>query len=162
METAPSWWRTAPRPQDGSAKPTSTGNHVGEHRWGSSDGPHQDSAPSRQPFLWRGHQGILPMVPGPGEQRCRHYLAWFWSFWQWTNPNYPQHLPLSASTAFSNITVAQRNQLVVDLVAAETSREGAVTGSTHENQAWSLHRFSKYLHSIGIGQDVFLDSFTGS
>jgi hypothetical protein len=49
---------------------------------------------------------------------------------------------------------------MVDLVAAETSREGAVTGSTHENQAWPWCRFSKYLDSIGIGQDDFLDSFT--
>jgi hypothetical protein len=71
-------------------------------------------------------------------------------------------LPLSASTAFSNSTAAQQNQLMVDLVAAETSREGAVTGSTHKNQARLWHRFSKYLYSIRIGQDVFIDSFTRS
>jgi hypothetical protein len=62
----------------------------------------------------------------------------------------------------SNSTAAQRNQLVADLIAAETSREGAVTGGTHENHAWSWHRFSRYLESIGIGHAIFLDSFTRS
>jgi hypothetical protein len=51
---------------------------------------------------------------------------------------------------------------MADLIAAETSCEGAVTGSTHENHARSWHQFTKYLGTIGIGQDVFLDSFTGS
>jgi hypothetical protein len=35
-------------------------------------------------------------------------------------------------------------------------------GGTHENHAWSWHRFSRYLESIGIGHDIFLDSFTRS
>jgi hypothetical protein len=51
---------------------------------------------------------------------------------------------------------------VADIVAAETSREGAVTGGTHENQARSWRRFSQYLESIGLGHDIFLDSFTRS
>jgi len=51
---------------------------------------------------------------------------------------------------------------VADLVAAETAREGAVTGSTHESQVRSWRRFSKYLDSIGLGHDVFLESFTRS
>ena len=51
---------------------------------------------------------------------------------------------------------------MADLVAAETAREGAVTGSTHESQAWSWRRFSKYLDSIGLGHDIFLESFTRS
>jgi hypothetical protein len=66
------------------------------------------------------------------------------------------------STAFSNSTIAQQNQLVADLVAAETSHEGAVTGSTHENHTRSWHRFSRYLESIGIGHNIFLDSFRRS
>jgi hypothetical protein len=42
-------------------------------------------------------------------------------------------LPLAASTAFLNSTTVQQNQIVADLVAAETSCKGAVTvtGSTH-------------------------------
>jgi hypothetical protein len=71
-------------------------------------------------------------------------------------------LPLTASTAFSNSTTAQQYQLVADLVADETSHEGAVTGSTHNNHAWLWHRFSKYLGSIGISHGVFLDSFMRS
>jgi hypothetical protein len=51
---------------------------------------------------------------------------------------------------------------VVDLVADGTSREGAVTRGTHENQAQSWHRFSKYLESIQIGHEISLDSFTRS
>ncbi len=35
-----------------------------------------------------------------------------------------------------------------------------MTRSTHENHAWSWHSFTKYLGSIGIGHDVFLNSFT--
>jgi hypothetical protein len=35
-------------------------------------------------------------------------------------------------------------------------------GSKHENHAGSWRRFTKYLGTIGIGQDVFLDSFTRS
>jgi hypothetical protein len=71
-------------------------------------------------------------------------------------------LPLAASTAFSNSTTAQQNQLVAELVAAETSHEGAVMGGTHNNHAWSWHHFSKYLGSIGISHNIFLDSFTRS
>jgi hypothetical protein len=69
-------------------------------------------------------------------------------------------LPLPASKAFSNSTAAQQNQLVADCIAAETSRARAVTGSTHKNHAWSWHRFTKYLGSIGIGHNTFLNSFT--
>jgi hypothetical protein len=51
---------------------------------------------------------------------------------------------------------------VADLIAVETAREGAVTGSTHENQAQSWQRFSKYLDSIGLSHDLYLESFTRS
>jgi hypothetical protein len=63
---------------------------------------------------------------------------------------------------FSNSNTAQQNQLVADVVAAETAREGAVTGSTHENHARLWNCFTKYLAYIGLSQDVFLDSFTRS
>ncbi len=51
---------------------------------------------------------------------------------------------------------------MADLVAAEIACEGAVTGSTHKNQAWLWQQFSKYLDSIGLGHDFFLESFTRS
>jgi hypothetical protein len=51
---------------------------------------------------------------------------------------------------------------MADLITAETSREGAVMGITHKNHAWLWFQFVKYLGIIGIGQDVFLDSFTRS
>jgi hypothetical protein len=35
-------------------------------------------------------------------------------------------------------------------------------GSTQENHARLWHQFTKYLGTIGIRQDVFLDSFTRS
>jgi hypothetical protein len=71
-------------------------------------------------------------------------------------------LPFVASTAFSKSTIAQQNQLVADLVAAETSCEGAVTRSTHKNHTQLWHCFSRNLKSIGIGHNIFLDSFTRS
>ena len=71
---------------------------------------------------------------------------------------YSQWFP--ASKSFSNSTTAQQNQLVADCIAAETFPARAVTGSTHENHAWSWHRFTKYLGSIGLSHEVFLYSFT--
>ena len=62
------------------------------------------------------------------------------------------------STAFLNGTTAQQNQLVADCIAAKTSLEGTVTGSTHENHARLWHHFTKYLRTIGISNDIFLDS----
>jgi hypothetical protein len=49
---------------------------------------------------------------------------------------------------------------LADLIAAEITREGAVTGNTHESQARSWGRYLLYLESIGLGHDVYLDSFT--
>jgi hypothetical protein len=71
-------------------------------------------------------------------------------------------LPLAASTEFSNSNPSQQNQLVADLIAVETAREGEVRRSTHENHARSRQQFTKYLGSIGISHNVFLDSFTRS
>jgi hypothetical protein len=46
---------------------------------------------------------------------------------------------------------------MADLVATEVAREGAVTGGTHESQARSWKRYIKYVHSIGLSVDPFLD-----
>ena len=49
---------------------------------------------------------------------------------------------------------------MADLEAAETAREGAVTGKTHADQARAMRRWATYSESIGIKGDVFLDFFT--
>jgi hypothetical protein len=60
-------------------------------------------------------------------------------------------MPFSPSTALSNSITAKQNQLVADLVAAENASEGA-----------GRNRFTKYLTSIGLSHNIFLDSFTRS
>ena len=48
---------------------------------------------------------------------------------------------------------------MADLIAAETVREGAVTGKTHEDQARAWRKWEAYFDSIGIIEDEFLDYF---
>ncbi len=134
----------------------------GERRPGPIKSLHRHRTSSHHPLPQGRHQGALSVVPSAGKQCRGRSLAWLWLLRWWTNKNYPQILPLSASTAFSNSTTAQQNQLMADLIAAETSHEGAVTGSTHKNHAWLWHQFTKYLGTIGIGHDIFLNSFTRS
>ncbi len=47
---------------------------------------------------------------------------------------------------------------MADLAAVEAARQGAVQGSTYENQAWAWQRWNKYCESIGL-TDVYLDNF---
>mmetsp|Transcript_30867 Transcript_30867/g.65030 ORF Transcript_30867/g.65030 Transcript_30867/m.65030 type:complete len:470 (+) Transcript_30867:3029-4438(+) len=61
-----------------------------------------------------------------------------------------------------NSSAAQRNRLLADLVAAETAREGAVTGKTQEDQARAWDRWVEWCRSTGISNDVFLDEFSRS
>ncbi len=134
----------------------------GERGPGPIKSPHRHRTSSRHPLPQGRHQVVLSVVPRAEKQCCQRFLEWLWLLWQWSNEKSPQILPLSASTAFSNSTTAQQNQLMADLIAAETSREGAVTGSTNKNHAWLRHQFTKYLGTISIGHNVFLDSFTRS
>jgi hypothetical protein len=48
---------------------------------------------------------------------------------------------------------------MADLFAAEIAREGAVTGSTLEDQARAWARWKEYANSIGLEQGHFLDDF---
>lgn len=48
---------------------------------------------------------------------------------------------------------------MADLSAADVAREGAVTRATHEDQDRAWTRFSKYIKSIGIHNDPYLDDF---
>ena len=63
-------------------------------------------------------------------------------------------------TAPSQAATAQQNILVADLVAAEASRDGAVTGKTQEVQARAWVRFRSWCDSIGLVDEYFLDNFT--
>lgn len=45
------------------------------------------------------------------------------------------------------------------LAAAETAREGAVTGKTHEDQARAWRRWCEWCDEVGIIEDYFLDYF---
>ena len=49
---------------------------------------------------------------------------------------------------------------MADLAAAETAREGAVTGKTHADQPRAWSRWERYCGSIEIIEDEFLDQFT--
>ena len=49
---------------------------------------------------------------------------------------------------------------MADLNAAEVARERAVTGKTHDHEHRSWSRWTKYLESIGIHNDDFLDDFS--
>ena len=48
---------------------------------------------------------------------------------------------------------------MADLAAAETAREGAVTGKTHEDQARAERRWIEWCKSVGI-EDYFLSNFS--
>ena len=60
-------------------------------------------------------------------------------------------VPLSRTDArkFPNITAAQRDQLVADLLAAAASREGAVTGATHDDGDRAWRRWTAWCESDG-------------
>ena len=49
---------------------------------------------------------------------------------------------------------------MVDLAAAEAAREGAVTRTTHEDQARAFRRWRDWCDQIGLIEDYFLDNFT--
>ena len=49
---------------------------------------------------------------------------------------------------------------MVDLEAAETAREGAVTIKTHADQARAMQRWASYSESVGIRGDVSLNFST--
>lgn len=51
---------------------------------------------------------------------------------------------------------------MVDLATVESTRQDAVTGKTHEDEARAWKRWVEYTRSIGISQDIFLDGLTKS
>jgi hypothetical protein len=69
-------------------------------------------------------------------------------------------LPLAGSLSLQNSTVAQRNNLVSDCVAAQIAHERAVERGTHKKQTRLWERWKKYVKSIGIEDDFYLKKFT--
>ena len=51
---------------------------------------------------------------------------------------------------------------MADLSAADSARAEAVTEGTHKEQIRSWKRWIEYLTSVGIQDDLFLDTFTPS
>jgi hypothetical protein len=68
-------------------------------------------------------------------------------------------LPSSDAQPFQNCTTAQQNCLMADLPSVKAARQGAVQGSTHENQARAWRRWNEYCESIGL-TDVYLNNFS--
>ena len=67
--------------------------------------------------------------------------------------------PPSDADQFQDCTIAQQNCLVADLAAVETStRQRAVQGSTHKNQARAWRQWLEYCSSIGL-TNTYLDGF---
>eukprot|EP00957_Ditylum_brightwellii_P166582 12680293-Ditylum_brightwellii.AAC.1 len=62
--------------------------------------------------------------------------------------------------AFQNCQTAKRNCLLADLAAAETTFEGVVMGKTHKDQAWVWRQWEEYAESIGVDNDIYLDSLS--
>ncbi len=69
-------------------------------------------------------------------------------------------MPLAGSLSLKNSTVAQRNNLVSDCVAAPIAHERAVERGTHEKQTRPWERWKKYAKSIGIKDDFYLKKIT--
>ncbi len=68
-------------------------------------------------------------------------------------------LPITDSGSFQNSTPAQQNCFMADCIAAQAAIETAVTGKTHQDQAWLWKRWTTYCSWIGL-EDPFLDNFT--
>jgi len=82
--------------------------------------------------------------------------------WQRTNPNLTILVSFPDSSAFGDSTTAKQDRLLADLIAAETTREGAVTRDTHKSQARAWQRYIEYIQSVGLRHDPLLDSLTRS
>ena len=98
-----------------------------------SNGSRQRGTKIRVDFYGRERQRLQSVVSGEIGQRCGRSLKGLAPWRQRTHLTLT--LPLSRTDAgkFPNITAAQRDQLVADLVAAAASRERAVTGATQDN-----------------------------
>ena len=73
--------------------------------------------------------------------------------------NSPESFALTAPHRFQtlqNYTPSQQDNLMVDLSAASTASQAAVSGGTHENDAQSWNCYIKYCDSIGLGGNFFL------
>jgi hypothetical protein len=75
---------------------------------------------------------------------------------------FPSQLPQHFKIVLLPTEISSWLTSSLQLQKLPVNREGAVTGGTHESQARSWGRFQQYVESIGLGNDVYLDSFTRS
>jgi hypothetical protein len=69
-------------------------------------------------------------------------------------------IPFQAPFGLKNQTTTQRNILLADLLAAESTRKGAVVEGTNAKFSLAWKRYKTYLNSIGITHDCYLDNFS--
>jgi hypothetical protein len=60
----------------------------------------------------------------------------------------------------SNSADPSRHLLLADLSAAQAASEGAVVKGTNAKQVRAWARFQRYLQSIGLSSNPYLDGFT--
>ena len=77
------------------------------------------------------------MVRRKKKQRCGRALEGLAPRRRQTHPFPALSFPRTDAGKFLNITATQRDQLLVDLLAAAASRERAITGASHNDGARS-------------------------
>ena len=98
----------------------------------------------------------------PGKTKYYHWLTFLWNFrnrWP-THLSFTQNYPRAGSLTLQNCTSPQRNQLLADITTADATRQWAVQRGTHADHACSWSCWEQYCSSIGLGNDLFLDTIT--
>ena len=98
------------------------------------------------------------MVRGKKKQRRGHALEGLAPRRRQTHLSPALSFPRTDAGKFPNITATQRDQLLVDLLAAAASRERAITGASHDDGARCWGRWQKWCKSIGC-DNLYLDQF---
>ena len=106
------------------------------------------------------HQMLQPMVPRREKPSVGRSLSLRRQKRQRTHQRDQILLPFTGSLSLRDSSVAERNNLVADCVAAQITRERAVERGTHEKQDRAWRRWNEYIRSIGIKEDLFLENFT--
>ena len=89
---------------------------------------------------------------------CRLLKSRFRLYRHFTHKNFTPSLPLSDAPGIRDCSPSQRDQLLADLRAAETSRCDAVVPGTHKKQNLAWSRWVLFCDGIGLGEDHFLDN----
>ncbi len=86
-------------------------------------------------YIWT--QTLRDIVSGLQGNRicCSHSLTRLAQEQQQNHLNFTFSFPQTDSKAFQNISATKQDQLMADFIVAVTTRERAVTGATHDDQA---------------------------